>query len=301
MKTTSHLKFTIVPWARGSIRCPPLRRSASVFCSLACAVLVSCQTHITNLSTRASVETGQGVAIAGFIITGTQSRQVVIRGLGPTLTQDGVSGALADPFLSVFDSKGKVLWNNNNWKDSQQAEIEATGLEPTNDLESAIVQALEPGKYTAILSGRNSTSGIGLVEVYDLSPSFPLRAQLTNVSTRGFVGTGQAVMIGGFIAGGGSNSIQVLVRGLGPSLTQHGVSGALANPILSLFDSNGNVLRNNNNWKDSQQAGIQATGLAPPNDFESAILQDLGPGNYTAILSGRNNTTGIGLVEIYRL
>ena len=139
-----------------------------VFCSLACAVLLSCKTHITNLSTRASVETGQGVAIAGFIITGTQSRQVVIRGLGPTLTQDGVSGALADPFLSLFDSKGKVLWNNNNWKDSQQAGIQATGLAPPNDLESAILQDLEPGNYTAILSGRNNTTGIGLVEIYRL-------------------------------------------------------------------------------------------------------------------------------------
>jgi len=272
-----------------------------VFCSLACAVLLSCKTHITNLSTRASVETGQSVAIAGFIVTGTQSRQVVIRGLGPTLTQDGVSGALADPFLSLFDGNGNVLRNNNNWKDSQQAEIQDTGLAPTNDLESAIVRTLAPGNYTAILSGRNSTSGIGLVEVYDLSTSFPLPAQLTNVSTRGFVGTGQAVMIGGFIAGGGPNSIQVVVRGLGPSLTQHGVSGALADPFLSLFDSNGNVLWKNNNWKDSQQAGIQATGLAPPNDLESAILKVLQPGNYTAILSGRNNTTGIGLIEIYKL
>jgi hypothetical protein len=273
-----------------------------VFCSLACAVLPSCTTHITNFSTRASVETGQGVAIAGFIITGTQSTQVVIRGLGPTLTQDGLSGALADPFLSLFDGHGNVLWNNNNWKDSQQAAIQATGLEPTNDLESAIVRTLAPGKYTAILSGKNGTTGIGLVEVYHLIANrFPLPAQLTNASTRGFVGTGQAVMIGGFIAGGGHTDIQVLVRGLGPSLTQHGVSDALADPVVRLFDGNGNLLRSNNNWKDSQQAGIQATGLAPPNNLESAILQELAPGNYTAILSGRNNTTGIGLVEIYRL
>ncbi len=272
-----------------------------VFCSLACAVLLSCKTHITNLSTRPSVETGQGVAIAGFIITGTQSRQVVIRGLGPTLTQDGVSGALADPFLSLLDGNGNVLWNNNNWKDSQQAAIQETGLAPTNDLESAILRTLAPGNYTAILSGRNSTSGIGLVEVYDLSTSFPLPAQLTNVSTRGFVGTGQAVMIGGFIIGGGRYDIQVVVRGLGPSLTQHGVSGALADPFLRLFDSNGNVLRTNNDWKDSQQAAIQATGLAPTNDLESAILRTVMPGNYTAILSGKNNTTGIGLIEIYKL
>ena len=274
---------------------------ALVFCSL---VLPSCKTHLTNLSTRVSVETGQGVAIAGFIITrristGTQSKEVVIRGLGPTLTQDGVSGVLADPFLSLLDSNGKVLWTNNNWKDTQQAEIQGTGLAPTNDLESAIVITLAPGNYTAILSGRNGTTGIGLVEVYDIGN--PFDPQLTNVSTRGFVGTGQAMMIGGFIAGGGQNNIQVIIRGLGPSLTQHGVSGALADPVLSLFDSNGNVLAKNNNWKDSQRTGIQATGLAPPNDLESAILQDVSPGNYTAILSGRNNTTGIGLVEIYRL
>jgi len=274
-------------------------RFFALFCSLACAVLLSCKTHITNLSTRVSVETGQSVAVAGFIVTGTHSKQIVIRGLGPILTQDGVSGALADPFLSLFDGNGKVLWTNNNWKDSQQAEIEATGLAPTNDLESAIVRTLAPGNYTAILSGRNGTTGIGLVEVYDEGAG--LLGQLTNVSTRGLVGTGQAVMIGGFIAGGGTNDIQVLVRGLGPSLAQHGVSGALADPLLRLFDSNGNVLGNNNNWKDSQQAAIQATGLAPTSDLESAILRTLAPGNYTAILSGRNKTTGIGLIEIYRL
>jgi hypothetical protein len=269
-----------------------------LFCSLACTVLLSCKTHLTNLSTRISVETGQSVAIAGFIVTGTQPKQIVIRGLGPTLTQeDGVSGALADPFLTLFDSNGKVLWTNNNWKDSQQAAIQETGLAPTNDLESAILTTVEPGNYTAILSGKNGTTGIGLVEVYDVGN--PFVARLTNVSTRGFVGTGQAVMIGGFIARGGTNSIQVLVRGLGPSLAQHGISGALADPFLTLFDSNGNVLRTNNNWKDSQRAAIQETGLAPTNDRESAILRTVMPGNYTAILSGRDNTTGIGLIEIY--
>jgi hypothetical protein len=273
---------------------------ALVFCSLACGVLVSCKTHITNLSTRASVETGEGVAIAGFIVTGTRPKTVVIRGLGPSLTQDGVSGALGDPFLSLFDGNGKVLWTNNDWKDTQQENIQATGLAPTNDLESAILTNLAPGNYTAILSGRNGTTGIGLIEVYDVGAA-ALLAQLTNVSTRGFVGTGQAVMIGGFIAGGGTNDIQVLIRGLGPSLTQVGVSGALADPLLRLFDSNGNVLGNNNNWKDSQQAAIQATGLAPTNDLDSAILRTLAPGNYTAILSGRNKTTGIGLIEVYKL
>jgi len=271
----------------------------ALFCSLACAVLLSCKTHITNLSTRASVQTGQSVAIAGFIVTGTQSKQIVIRGLGPTLTQDGVSGALADPFLSLFDGNGKVLWTNNNWKDTQQAAIQETGLAPTNDLESAILRTVEPGNYTAILSGRNSTTGIGLVEVYDVGN--PFVTQLTNVSTRGFVGTGQAMMIGGFIAGGGPNNIQVVVRGLGPTLAQFGVSGAMADPVVSLVDSNGNVLGNNNNWKDSQQAAIQATGLAPPNDLEAAILATVEPGNYTAILSGNAGGTGIGLVEVYKL
>jgi phosphoglycolate phosphatase-like HAD superfamily hydrolase len=200
----------------------------------------------------------------------------------------------------LFDGNGTLLWSNNDWKDSQQAAIQATGLAPKNDLESAILQILQPGKYTAILSGRNGTTGAGLVEVYDVSPG--TSAELTNVSTRGFVGTGDNVLIGGFMAGGNS-STTVVVRGLGPALAQppFNVPGVLADPFLRLFDGNGTLLWSNNDWKDSQQAAIQATGLAPKNDLESAILRTVAPGNYTTILSGRNFTTGIGLVEVYKL
>ena len=259
-------------------------------------------TMITNISTRASVQTGQGVTIAGFIVTGTDSKTVVLRGLGPRLSQPpfNISGTLADPTLQLFDGNGHPLWFNDNWKDTQQTQIQATGLAPKNDSESAILKILPPGNYTAILSGRNGTTGIGLVEVYDVATG--ALAELTNVSTRGFVGTGDNVLIGGFIVSGGNGSTQIVVRGLGPTLTQKGVTDpVLADPFLSLHDGNGNLLWNNNDWKDSQQAEIQATGLAPPNDLESAIVRTVAPGNYTAILSGRNGTTGIGLVEIYKV
>jgi hypothetical protein len=254
--------------------------------------------QLTNISTRASVQTGAGVTIAGFIVTGTDSKQVVVRGLGPTLTQFGVSGVLADPTLDLHDSTSSIA-TNDNWKDMQQAAIQATGLAPPNDAESAILITLQPGNYTAILAGKNSTTGVGLVEVYDINTA--AFAELTNVSTRGFVGTGQNVMIGGFITAGGNGSTQVVVRGLGPTLTQFGVSGVLADPALTLVDSNGNVVRSNNNWKDTQQAAIQATGLAPPNDLESAIIVIVAAGNYTAVLQGNGGGTGIGLVEVYKL
>ena len=213
-------------------------------------------TNITNISTRASVETGQGVAIVGFIITGTDPKQVVIRGLGPTLTNSKVTGVLADPTLKLFDGSGTLISSNNNWKDTQQAAIQATGLAPSFDVESAILITLQPGNYTAILSGNNKITGVGLVEVYDISGGG--LSELANVSTRGLVGTGQNVVIAGFITSGGSGSTQVVVRGLGPTLTQHGVSGALADPVVTLVDQNGNVVRSNNNWKDTQQAAISA-------------------------------------------
>jgi WD40 repeat protein len=281
-------------------------------------------TKITNISSRASVGMAQNVTIAGFIVTGTDAKSVVVRGIGPTLGQKfNVQGALADPFLGLLDGNGNVLYENNNWKEpwgnypTQQAEIQNLGLAcaghpcgPPDPLESAILQTLPPGRYTAILSGSNGTTGVGLVEVYDVSTG--VSAEFTNVSTRGFVGTGDNVLIAGFISDG---STQVVLRGIGPTLGQKfNVQGALADPVLSLHDSNGNVLYENNNWKEpwgnypTQEAEIQNLGLAcaghacgPPDDHESAILRTVAPGNYTAILSGNGGGTGIGLVEVYKL
>jgi hypothetical protein len=253
-------------------------------------------TNITNISTRASVQTGQGVTIVGFAVAGTDSKQVVVRGLGPTLTQYNVPGVLLDPILDLHDSSSSI-YTNDNWKETQQAAIQATGLQPPNDLESAILRTLTPGNYTAILAGKNGATGIGLVEVYDVATG--ALAELTSVSTRGFVGTGEGVLIGGIATSGGFT--QVVVRGLGPTLTQFDVTGVLADPTLTLVDANGNELGHNNNWKESQQAAIQVTGLAPPNDLESAIVITLAAGNYTAILEGNGGGTGVGLIEIYKL
>jgi hypothetical protein len=254
-------------------------------------------TNLTNVSTRASVQTAAGVTIAGFIVTGGNTKQVVIRGLGPTLTNFNVTGVLADPTLELYDGRGTPIVSNNDWKNADEAAIQATGLAPSFDVESAILITLGSGTYTAVLSGNDGTAGAGLMEIYDISGT---GSELTNVSTRGFVGTDQNVIIAGFIASGGDGSTQVLVRGLGPTLAQFGVSGALADPVVTLVDGNGNVVQTNNNWKDTQQAAIEATGFAPPNGLEAAILAPVAAGNYTAILSGNDGGTGIGLVEVYK-
>lgn len=256
--------------------------------------------QLLNISTRLNVLTNDNVLIGGFIVTGTAPKEVIIRGLGPSLASAGVAGALANPVLALHKPDGTVI-TNNNWKDTQKTAITATGLAPTNDLESAIVATLAPGNYTAVLSGQNNGTGVGLIEAYDLNST--AASQLANISTRGLVKTGDNVMIGGFIIGGGTtgNTTQVLVRAIGPSLTGAGITDALANPTLELHDANGNILKSNNNWKDTQQAVIQATGLAPTNDLEAAILDTLAPGNYTAIVRGVNGGTGVGLVEVYNL
>ncbi len=263
--------------------------------------------RLGNISTRGLVQTGNDVMIGGFIITGTVSKQVVLRGLGPTLTQFGVSGVLADPFLSLFDGNGNVLYNNDNWKDTQQAAIQATGLAPPNDLESAILRTLPPGNYTAVLTGKNGTTGVGLVEVYDLSTG--TTSILGNISTRDFVQTGADMMIGGFIVQG-TQSNTVIVRAIGPELTAVGVPNALADPTLELHGPAGALIASNNNWQTTiiggiitsdQVSAIQNSGHAPTQASESAIIATLPPGNYTAIVRGVNNTVGVALVEVYDL
>jgi len=254
---------------------------------------------LVNISTRLLVQTGAKVGIGGFIISGPDAKKVLIRGMGPTLTSFGVPNALQDPVLELHDGTGAVVVGNDDWKIPQETAIAATGSAPADDHESAILLTLQPGSYTVIESGKNGTSGVGLIELYDLDAV--ANAHLSNISTRGFVQTGANVMIGGFIVGGANGSVNLVVRALGPSLAQFGVPNPLADPRLGLYDGNGTLIMSNDNWKDSQQAALQNSGFQPPNDLDSAILVTLPTGNYTAIVSGKNGGTGISLVEVYRL
>ena len=264
------------------------------------AVVVRVTGHnaLANLSTRVQVGTASNVAIAGFIVTGNTAKQVVVRGLGPSLAAAGVQGALSDPLLELYDASGNLLASNNDWQQTQAQALRDANLAPSNDLESAILATLAPGAYTAILRGNGNATGIGLVEVYDLQTS--ATSKLGNLSTRGLVGSAQNVMIGGTIVTG-PDTARVVFRALGPSLAAAGIQNPISDPQLDLFDANGAKISSNNNWKDSQQIAIAGAGLAPSSDLESAILADLAPGNYTAVVSGVNGASGIALVEAYHL
>src|SRR5205823_5710426 len=231
------------------------------------------------------------------------TKRVIVRGIGPSTN---VPGALADPTLELHDATGALIASNDNWRTTiiggiitadQVAEIQATQIAPTNDAESALIATLAPGNYTAQIRGVNNTTGIGLSEAYDLS--LASAARLANISTRGFVQTGDNLMIGGFIIV--NNPARVVVRGIGPSLTAVGVPNALADPTLELRGGNGALILANDNWRDTQQAEIMATGLQPTNELESALVMTLQPGNYTALLRGTNSGTGNGLVELFIL
>jgi hypothetical protein len=254
-----------------------------------------------NISTRMQVDSGNNVLIGGFIITGTAPKSVAIRGIGPSLSAF-VSGALTDPTLELRASHGALIFQNDNWQDNsaQAAQLSAVGLGLQDPKESGIVAALPPAGYTAVLAGKNGGTGIGLVEIYDINQTAD--SQLANISTRGFVLTGNNVMIGGFILGG-NNATRVIVRGIGPSLAQFGLNPVLADPILELHDNNGATLVSNDDWQSDTVSAAQLVffNLAPSDSKESGIFAILPPGQFTAILAGKNGGTGIGLVEIYNV
>ena len=253
-----------------------------------------------NISTRMFVETGDNVLIGGFIVTGTQPKKVIVRAIGPSLNINGIPlpGTLANPTLEL-QGPGGLIASNDDWRSTQETDIIASGVPPTNDLESAIVATLPASPtgigYTAVMSGVNNTVGVGLVEVYDLSGL--VDSKLANISTRGFVQTGDNVMIGGFIVTG-TDMQRLLVRALGPFVFP---TGNLADPTLDLYDSNGLLLASNDNWRDTQEAEIIATGIPPGNDLEAAVVITVPPGGTTAIVRGKNGTTGVALVEVYAL
>lgn len=263
------------------------------------ATLPPSGSQLLNISTRMRVGIGDNVLIGGFIVTGNDPKKVIVRALAPSLP---VPGKLANPTLELVGPSGTIA-TNDNWMDApnKQAIIDTTLL-PPDDLESAILTTLPAHNagYTAIVRGVGDTTGVALIEVYDLDQSAD--SQLANISTRGIVKTDSDVMIGGFILGpDGSGAATVLIRALGPSLADAGVSGVLANPVLDLHDANGTLVMTNDNWKSSQQTEIEAAGLPPSNDLESAMLVSVPATAHTAIVSGKNGGTGVGLVEVYRL
>jgi len=254
---------------------------------------------LVNISTRLNILTGDNVLDGGFIVVGSGFKDVLIRGLGPSLASAGITGTLADPIIELY-SDNVIIAENDNWMKNQKTEIEATGLQPTNDAEAALIATLAAGTYTVIERGKQATTGIGLIEIYDLGAG--TGPELANISTRGFVDTGSNVMIAGFIiASSSGGSSQVVVRGLGPSLGDFGIADPLADPVLDLYDANGMLIASSDTWQSDQEAEIVATGLQPSNDAEAAILITLAPGAYTAIESGKNGGTGVGLVEVYNL
>jgi hypothetical protein len=255
------------------------------------------------------VQTGEKVGIGGFIITGTVPKTVLLRAIGPSLTRYGIVDVLADPVLELHGPGAFVTVINNNWRDTQEAEIQATGIPPTNDLESAILATLAPGNYTAIVRGNGATaaaqSGVALIEIYDLNQG--VDSKLANLSTRAFVSTGDNIVIAGFLlSNNGTTALDhIIVRGMGPSLAPglFPPSAVLADPTLELRDTNGTLILANNDWQDNpiQAAELIAAGLAPTNNLESGISSILSPGLYTALLAGKDFGIGIGVVEVYDL
>jgi hypothetical protein len=254
--------------------------------------------RLVNLSTRMQVGTGDNVLIGGFIIQGDKRKTILLRGLGPSLGASGVTGALPDPRMTLLDSKGVVIQTNDNWQQNPDAaEITATTIPPNDPRESALIARLEPGSYTVVVDGVNGATGIGLVESYTLDTYQGSRA--ANISTRGYVGSGEAALIGGFIVRGATTK-RAIIRALGPSLADSTTARVLQNPSVELRDGDGQLVAINDDWQTSPDADdIRASGISPNDPLESALVATLGPGSYTAVVSGSEGDEGIGLVEIY--
>jgi len=234
--------------------------------------------------------------IGGFIIEGDSNKDIIVRALGPSLAALGVKNTLADPVLELYDSAGAIVDQNDNWTSLPSGTVPPE-LQPANSLEAVIVTSLPPGSYTAVLRSADGSTGNALCELYDLSPE---NSSLRNISTRGQAGTGDDVMIGGFIVGG-TNPSKVIIRAIGPSLGTAGVAGALLDPVLELHDGQGSLIFQNDNWRSDQEQQIIDSTVPPSNDQESAIVATLPPGAYTAVVRGAGDTAGVALVEVYAL
>jgi hypothetical protein len=259
------------------------------------SVPIKVAAQLLNLSTRIRVQSGDNALIGGFIIIGTEQKKVILRGIGPSLN---IPGKLEDPVIQLFNNAGVNIGGNDDWKTDQQ-NVEATGLAPSDDHESALVITLDPGQYTVVLRGKNDSNGVGVVDMFDIG--LEANARLANVSSRGRIGTGDDVMIGGFFAGPQTSAVTgVVFRAIGPSLSNFGVPQPVQDPMLEIYNRDGTLIASNDDWESNQKADIQAVGLAPSDTRESAILmRNFEPGPYTAIVRGKGNSVGVGLVEIY--
>jgi Putative Ig domain len=263
---------------------------------------------VGNVSTRLPVGTDDNALIEGFIVQGPagSTKKILVRAIGPSLAPFGITDALANPILEIHDASGATVATNDNWKSTQQgglitndqsAEISSSGLAPGNDLESAIIANLAPGSYTGVVRGLGNTVGTGVVDAYDLSPASP--ARLANIATRGLIQAGDKLMIAGFIVQNGP--VKAVIRAIGPSLSAFGITNALADTTLQLRDVNGAIVRENDNWKSDQKAELETTGLQPTDDLEAALVETIPPGQYTAQVRGKNDSAGIGVVQVYFL
>ena len=256
--------------------------------------------QITNISTRVQVGIGEQVGIAGFAISGHTPKKVIVRGIAPSLKAADIGDPLNDPVLELHGPDGSLITRNDNWQDQQAEQIVASGIAPSEASEPAIIATLSPGNYTVVLSDKDGGTGSGLIEVYDLDAA--AESQLANISTRGFSGGGASAMIAGFIVEGNSAQGTVIVRALGPTLSDARVADTLLDPTVDLIDANGQRVRSNDNWQDDavQAAQLIALGLAPAHPKEAGLVVSLPPGAYTAIVS-HNGASGIALVEVYHL